>query len=52
VLSLDDGHEVWSAEAAPGAKSVDSPVLAGGALYVVADGAVVRLAGALAEKGE
>ena len=52
VLSLDDGHEEWSGDAAPGAKSVDSPVLAGGALYVVADGAVVRLAGALAEKGE
>jgi outer membrane protein assembly factor BamB len=45
VLSLEDGHEVWSGDAAPGAKIVDSPVLAGGALYVVADGALVRLAG-------
>jgi len=45
VLSLEDGHEVWSGDARPGGKSVDSPVLAGGALYVAADGALVRLAG-------
>jgi len=45
VLSLEDGREVWSGDPVPGAKAVDSPVIAGGALYVVADGAVVRLAG-------
>ena len=45
VLSLEDGHKQWAGEAAPGARSVDSPVIAGGALYVVVDGAVVRLAG-------
>ena len=43
ALSLEDGHEEWAGEAAPGAMSVDSPVIAGGGLYVVADGAVVRL---------
>jgi outer membrane protein assembly factor BamB len=45
VLALDDGRDEWSGEATPGAKSVDSPALAGGALYVVADGALLRLGG-------
>lgn len=43
VLRLADGGVAWSGEPAPGAKSVDSPAIAGGALYVQADGAVVRM---------
>jgi outer membrane protein assembly factor BamB len=44
-LRLADGSETWNAEAAPHAKRVEGPVIAGGALYVVADGALVRFEG-------
>jgi len=43
VLRLTDGSIAWSGSPAPGAKGVDSPVVSGGALYLVADGAVVRM---------
>jgi outer membrane protein assembly factor BamB len=43
VLRLNDGSEAWSGEPAPGTKVVDSPAIADGALYVEADGALVRM---------
>jgi outer membrane protein assembly factor BamB len=45
VLDLDDGGERWAAEVAPKAKRVEGPVIAGGALYLMADGEVVRFEG-------
>jgi hypothetical protein len=49
LLRLADGGETWSAEVAPHAKRVEGPVIAGGALYLMADGAMMRMEGA---KGE
>lgn len=46
VLGLADGAEAWSTEVAPHARRVEGPVLAGGALYVMADGAILRFEGA------
>jgi outer membrane protein assembly factor BamB len=46
LLRLSDGTESWSGEVAPHAKRVEGPVIAGGALYVVADGALLRFEGA------
>jgi len=46
VLALADGRETWTGPAAPHARRVEGPVIAGGALYVVADGVVVRFEGA------
>jgi outer membrane protein assembly factor BamB len=46
LLQLADGRETWSAEVATHAKRVEGPVIAGGALYVVADGALLRFEGA------
>jgi outer membrane protein assembly factor BamB len=43
LLNLRDGSLAWSGAPAPGAKSVDSPAIAAGALYVTVDGAVVRM---------
>jgi outer membrane protein assembly factor BamB len=45
LLRLGDGSETWTAEAAPHAKRLEGPVIAGGALYVVADGALLRFEG-------
>ncbi|HEY5242869.1 MAG TPA: PQQ-binding-like beta-propeller repeat protein, partial [Polyangiaceae bacterium] len=44
VLGLADGREQWSGEAAVGSGTVDSPVLADRALYVVADGVLASWA--------
>lgn len=49
LLRLADGSETWTAEVAPHARRVEGPVIAGGALYVVADGALVRFEGAAGE---
>lgn len=46
LLRVDDGSETWTADVAPHAKRVEGPVIAGGALYVVADGALLRFEGA------
>jgi len=46
VIALADGRETWTGPAAPHARRVEGPVIAGGALYVVADGVVVRFEGA------
>jgi outer membrane protein assembly factor BamB len=43
LLELHDGSLAWSGAPAPGSKSVDSPAVAAGALYVAVDGAVVRM---------
>jgi outer membrane protein assembly factor BamB len=43
VLRLEDGSEVGRVEPAPGAKQVDSPVVQGSSLLVVADGRVLLL---------
>lgn len=43
LLLLADGSEVWNAQPAPHARRVEGPVIAGGALYLVADGALLRL---------
>ena len=43
VLRLDDGSEVWSGAPVPRARKVEAPVVVGETVYVVADGAVVRL---------
>jgi outer membrane protein assembly factor BamB len=43
LLRLRDGGVAWQGVVAPGAGSVDSPAIAGGALYVAADGAIVRM---------
>lgn len=43
VLRLDDGAELWSGAPVAGAHRLDSPVVAGRSLYVVADSRVVRL---------
>jgi hypothetical protein len=51
LLHLSDGTESWSAEVAPHAKRVEGPIIAGGALYVMADGAMLRFEGAAAEVG-
>jgi outer membrane protein assembly factor BamB len=48
LLQLADGSETWTADVAPRAKRVEGPVIAGGALYVVADGAMLRFEGAAA----
>ena len=45
LLRLADGGETWTAEVAPHARRVEGPVIAGGALYVVADGAMLRFEG-------
>ena len=44
VLRLEDGAEAGRFEPVPGAKQVDSPVVQGSSLLVVADGHVVMLA--------
>jgi outer membrane protein assembly factor BamB len=44
VLRLADGTEMGSFEPAPGAKQVDSPVVQGTSLLVVADGRLVSIA--------
>ena len=49
LLRLDDGSETWAAEVAPHARRVEGPVVAGGALYLVADGSLLRLEGAAQE---
>jgi hypothetical protein len=51
LLHLSDGSEAWSAEVAPHAKRVEGPIIAGGALYVMADGALLRFEGAAPEVG-
>jgi hypothetical protein len=43
VRSLADGAELWSGAVRPGASDVHSPVLVERALYVVADGVLVRM---------
>jgi outer membrane protein assembly factor BamB len=48
LLRLADGSETWTADVAPHARRVEGPVIAGGALYLVADGAVLRFEGAAA----
>ena len=45
LLRLADGSETWTADAAPHAKRLEGPVIAGGTLYVVADGALLRFEG-------
>jgi outer membrane protein assembly factor BamB len=45
LLRLADGSDTWSAEPVPHAKRVEGPVIAGGALYLVADGSLLRLDG-------
>jgi len=42
LLDLTDGRERSSLEVAPHAKRLEGPVVAGGAVYVVADGMLVR----------
>lgn len=49
LLRLADGGETWRGEPAPRAKRVEGPVIAGGALYLLADGALLRLEGNTAE---
>jgi outer membrane protein assembly factor BamB len=44
VLSLEDGSERWVGSPQPGVVDVHSPVLAGGSLYVVAEGGVTKMA--------
>ena len=46
LLRLADGGETWTTEVAPHARRVEGPVIAGGALYVLADGAMLRFEGA------
>jgi outer membrane protein assembly factor BamB len=46
VLALASGKVQWSGAPQPGADDVHSPIIAGGAAYVVADGTLVRLDGA------
>ncbi|HEY3815604.1 MAG TPA: PQQ-binding-like beta-propeller repeat protein [Polyangiaceae bacterium] len=46
LLRLSDGTETWTADVTPHAKRVEGPVIAEGALYVVADGALLRFEGA------
>ncbi|HEY6462239.1 MAG TPA: PQQ-binding-like beta-propeller repeat protein, partial [Polyangiaceae bacterium] len=45
LLRIDDGSETWAGDVGRKAKRVEGPVIAGGNLYVVADGAVVRFEG-------
>jgi outer membrane protein assembly factor BamB len=45
LLRLAGGSETWTVDAAPHAKRLEGPVIAGGALYVVADGALLRFVG-------
>ncbi|HEY8039150.1 MAG TPA: PQQ-binding-like beta-propeller repeat protein [Polyangiaceae bacterium] len=45
LLRLADGSEVWSGAPVAHAMHVEGPAIVGSALYVVADGAVVRLEG-------
>jgi outer membrane protein assembly factor BamB len=42
LLDLATGADSWSTEAAPRARRVEGPVIAGGSLYVTVDGAVTR----------
>ena len=49
VLRLEDGSESWAAEVAPHARRVEGPVIVDRALYVVADGALLRFEGAAGE---
>jgi outer membrane protein assembly factor BamB len=49
VLRVDDGSEVWSGVPIAHARRVEAPVVVGEAVYVVADGAVVRLESAGAQ---
>ncbi len=46
LLQLRDGSDVWSFTPAPRARRLEGPVIAGTALYVMADGALLRLDGA------
>jgi len=46
LLDLADGRQTWSVEVSPSAKRVEGPVITGSAVYVVADGTLVRLEGA------
>jgi outer membrane protein assembly factor BamB len=43
VLRIGDGTEVWSGTPVARAQSLEAPAIVGDAVYVVADGAVVRL---------
>ena len=43
LLHLDDGTESWEGIPVPRARQLEGPAIAGEALYVVADGSVVRL---------
>jgi outer membrane protein assembly factor BamB len=43
VLRLADGEELWSGTPVAHARSVQAPAIVGSSVYVVADGAVVRL---------
>jgi outer membrane protein assembly factor BamB len=45
LLRVDDGSEAWATEVAPHARRVEGPVIAGGALYVMADGSLLRFEG-------
>ena len=49
VLALADGRETWTTRVAPHGRRVEGPVIAGGALYVVADGVVLRFEGVTGE---
>jgi hypothetical protein len=50
LLRLVDGGETWSGDAAAHAKRVEGPVVTGMTLYLMADGAVMRLDGAEPER--
>lgn len=45
VVRLDDGAEIWGDAPVPHAKKIDSPVIVGHTVYLVADSRVVRLDG-------
>jgi outer membrane protein assembly factor BamB len=49
LLRVTDGGEIGATEVATHARRVEGPVIAGGALYVVADGSLLRFDGAARE---
>ncbi|HEY1691620.1 MAG TPA: PQQ-binding-like beta-propeller repeat protein [Polyangiaceae bacterium] len=45
LLRIDDGSETWAGDVGRKAKRVEAPVIAGGNLYLLADGAILRFEG-------
>ena len=43
LLRLEDGAQLWSGEPVPRAHKLEAPAVVGDALYIVADGTLVRL---------